>query len=258
MAAAAPSHAEDGGRRRALSDAQDTQTLKKLEFCKSLPFTHMTITAYIPSTSVGALIGRKGSKIAQIEKQAAALLTAPVSRDQQVRVSIVHHGNSKNDDTGRGGGGGDSNPPSPSAAPNQSPPSFPNPPSSSIVPYTYTELDFSSTSWTPVVIKAAPMAALFVAHSIDEICADFVSDRSHLVYTVDLPISYSDTKKLAFVIGKRGQTIMQLSADHACRIFVPPKQAQQNIMQLEAPLQGCCSCLQALGEKFSQEKSQEK
>ncbi|MGK3754958.1 MAG: hypothetical protein ACI8RD_007267, partial [Bacillariaceae sp.] len=134
------------------------------------------------------------------------------------------------------------------------------------VPPTYTELDFTNPQWTPVVIRADPVAAMYAANAVDEICCpEYVPDRKHLVYIIDLPVpavgggggggnrdSYNNNSSLrhASIVGKRGNTLVQLSADHQCRIMVPPKQLGHNVIQLEAPLQECCSCLDAIAAKL--------
>ena len=242
------------------------QQQQRLEFCKNLPFPYLTITMYAPTAGIGGVIGKRGSKIAALEKQATSMLTEPISRDQVVRVSIVHHQthhhhNHQQHNTNSGSSGGNGNSPSNNDIQDGNPPSAPTQgqqqqqqPQASIVPTTFTELDFSSPEWTPIVIKSAPAAALFVATTIDTICSEFVNDpKNDLLYVFDLPISYADNKKLAAIIGKRGQTIGKLSADNECRIFIPPRQrTTANVIQLEAPLENCMSCLQDLGELFSQ------
>ncbi|VEU37364.1 unnamed protein product [Pseudo-nitzschia multistriata] len=134
------------------------------------------------------------------------------------------------------------------------------------VPPTYTELDFSNPQWTPIVIRADPIAALHASRAIHEICfPEYVGDRTHLVYIMDVPVpavvetasnnsntisSPNTNLRHASIVGKKGNKLLQLSADHSCRIMVPPKQLGHNIIQLEAPLQECCSCLRAISARL--------
>lgn len=289
-------------------------------FCKLLPFSQMTVTVYIPTVCVGAVIGRRGTTIAQIQKQAQQLTQgsgggSPAHASaNQVRVSIVGHNATAKVQGGINSSSGhdltfnsNSNTfmtdyPSPilSSSPqntNTASQSLFGHSTTTVVPYTYTELDFTNPQWTPVVIRADPNASLFVAQSILDLCLEYVLDRKQLVYIFDLPIPSTSnpstsgggtskspsppastsqkSNKLgggvtstnigagpnngsgsgkennnnnnhATIVGKRGQTLMQLSADHKCRIMVPPKQLQHDIIQLEGPLQECISCLQAI------------
>jgi len=158
------------------------------------------------------------------------------------------------------------------------------------VPPTYTELDFSNPQWTPIVIRADPIAALHASKAIHEICCpEYIADRKQLIYIVDVPIpavagvnnsdnanipnansvnanasdSFNDSDNTvdnanlrhASIVGKKGNKLIQLSADHQCRIMVPPKQLGHNIIQLEAPLQECCSCLKAISVKLQADKN---
>lgn len=133
-------------------------------------------------------------------------------------------------------------------------------------PPTYTELDFSDPHWTPIVIRADPIAALYAANAIHDICCpEYVTDRNQLVYIVDVPVpavasnetatgnanaNANANLRHASIVGKRGNKLIQLSADHKCRIMVPPKQLGHNVIQLEAPLKECSSCLKAISAKL--------
>eukprot|EP00529_Nitzschia_sp_RCC80_P033675 CAMPEP_0113500268 /NCGR_PEP_ID=MMETSP0014_2-20120614/32218_1 /TAXON_ID=2857 /ORGANISM="Nitzschia sp." /LENGTH=203 /DNA_ID=CAMNT_0000394553 /DNA_START=83 /DNA_END=691 /DNA_ORIENTATION=- /assembly_acc=CAM_ASM_000159 len=190
------------------STNQQQRQPQRLEFCNTLPFPYLTITMYAPTAGIGGVIGKRGSKIAALEKQATSMLTEPISRDQVVRVSIVHHQthhhhNHQHHNT-NSSSSSDGN--SPSNNDNQDGTGThgqQQQPQASIVPTTFTELDFSSPEWTPIVIKSAPAAALFVATTIDTICSEFVNDpKNDLLYVIDIPISYADNKKLAAIIGK--------------------------------------------------------
>jgi len=239
-------------------------------------FPYLTITVYIPTVCVGLLIGKKGSTIDSIQKLAAkestSVATAVLSSSQQqcrgknskqkvtspesVRISVVNypppvHNHKNVNGVGGGGGHTSSSKGSPSTA--------------SIdmagVPPTYTELDFTNPQWTPVVIRSDPIATMYAANAVNEICCpEYLPDRKHLVYIFDLPVpavggggggaNINNTNGHASIVGKRGNTLVQLSADHHCRIMVPPKQLGHNIIQLEAPLQECCSCLEAIAAKL--------
>lgn len=109
---------------------------------------------------------------------------------------------------------------------------------SSVVPYTYTELDWSSPNWTPVVVKADPAAALFVGQQLDHMTS--LQD-----VILDLPIGRS---KHSLIVGKRGLTIMNLSASTKTRIMVPPREVKHDLIQLEGPLENCIACLKELAK----------
>lgn len=209
----------------------------EFEWVKDLPIPTLTMTLYIPTMSVGAVIGRRGSTIAQIQRQAQQLTPngAP-----PVRVSIVGQKASQTASSDGGPAWNDTATPQESPNTSQTPEastssSPPNP--SAVIPYTYTELDWSSPQWTPVVIRAGPAAALYVASKFEELCS------SMDCCILDLPIG---RQRHAAIVGKRGMQVMQLSADSQCRIMVPPKELKQDIIQLEGELKNCVKCLQGL------------
>lgn len=152
----------------------------------------VTLTCYIPTTSVGAVIGRRGSTIIQIQRHAQQ-----VGGTGPVRVSIVGH----DDDD---------------------------------VPYTYSELDWSSPHWTPVVIRAGPCAALAAAQRLLET----VGELDDVI--LDFPLSRT---KHASLIGKRGLVLANLSADTSVRIMVPAKEVRHDVVQLEGELGNVRKCL---------------
>ena len=244
---------------------------------KTFPF--LTITVYIPTSCVGVLIGKRGSNIDSIQKLAAKestkLQSSPrgprnknskqnknnkaVSPDS-VRISVVNYppppSNSAHNyeqyftnlhNSGPDAGyAANSNQQQPTSGVDMS------------VPPTYTELDFSDPQWTPIVIRADPIAAIHAANAIHDICCpEYVVDRNQLVYILDVPVpavapasSNNANLRHASIVGKRGNKLIQLSADHKCRIMVPPKQLGHDIIQLEAPLKECCSCLKAIMGKL--------
>lgn len=204
----------------------------------------MTVTVYIPTSCVGAVIGRRGSTIAMIQKQAQTPNAPPV------RVSIVGHGQSSTT-TGPTTGSGDAKVDvasasslavveSPKMDPTQDPATTPT-----SVPFTYTSLDFSDPQWTPVVIRADPLAAWTVAQKLQSLCTSI----QDVIF--DLPIG---RQRHASIVGKRGLTLQQLSASATCRIWVPPKELKLDVVQLEAPLENCGLGLQALGELLAEPK----
>ncbi len=157
----------------------------------------VTLTCYIPAKTKSAVIGRKGTTIAQIQKQAQLAGNGPV------RVSIV--GQEPED--------GDM----------------------SSVPYTYSELDWSSPYWTPVVIRADPCAALAAAQQLE----DLVDELDEVI--MDVPIS---RMKHASLIGKRGVVLANLSADTQVRIMVPRRDLRHDVIQLEGDLEKVKLCLE--------------
>jgi len=157
----------------------------------------VTLTIYIPTQSVGAVIGRRGQNIANLQKTAALA----ASTNQPCRVSIVGQDSAES------------------------------------VPYTYSELDWSDSNWTPVVIRADPCAALTAAKKLEET----VQTIDQVV--LDLPISRN---KHAAIVGKRGLTLASLSADTNVRIMVPNKDLRHDVIQLEGDLANVKECLASL------------
>lgn len=151
----------------------------------------VTLTCYIPTTSVGAVIGRRGSTILQIQRHAQQ-----IAGQGPVRVSIVGHDEED-------------------------------------VPYTYSELDWTSPHWTPVVIRADQCAALATGQRL----LDIVGEMDEVV--LDLPLARS---KHASLIGKRGLVLANLSADTSVRIMVPQKQVRHDVVQLEGELLNVRKC----------------
>merc|ERR1712151_1194341 len=93
------------------------------------------------------------------------------------------------------------------------------------IPYTYSELDWSSPHWTPVVIRADPVAAL----SAGKLLEDKVEQLDQVV--MDVPLNRI---KHSSLIGKRGLILAKLSADTNVRIMVPSRDLRHDIIQLEA------------------------
>jgi predicted RNA-binding protein YlqC (UPF0109 family) len=208
----------------------------------------ITLTCYIPSSSVGAVIGRRGATIAQIQKQAQQVGTS----NGAVRLSIVGH---QNEIAAAAAAGAleDSTqqqpqPLSPHASsPEQSPvqtqtQNVASAPlqaaaaaASSSVPYTYTELDWSSPLWTPVVIRADPCATLTAAQLLRE----KVGRMDDVI--MDIPLGRN---KHSGLIGRRGFVLANLSADTNVRIMVPSRELRHDIVQLEGDLDNVKQCLE--------------
>lgn len=177
------------------SEKDDDPVLQSISSMPSvLQNPQVTLTCYIPSESIGAVIGRRGSTIAQIQRHA-----------QQygiVRVSIVGH-----DDT------------------------------SDNIPYTFTVLDWSLPELVPVIIRGYPSAALCAAQRLREIAGDLDD------VILDIPVNRS---KFATLIGKRGTTLANLSADTNVRIMVPQRTLRIDLIQLEGELDNVKVCFEKI------------
>jgi len=168
-------------------------------------FPYLTITVYIPTACVGVLIGKRGSNIDSIQKLAAKESTKSFASSRGARNKSAKQSN-KNSMNNNGVNPKPVSPesvrisvvnyPPPTNAQHQqnyehyqnpisfgettiSSPSGQQQPqpiggSSSLmdtgVPPTYTELDFSDPQWTPIVIRADPIAAIYAANAIHDIC----------------------------------------------------------------------------------------
>lgn len=172
----------------------------------------VTLTCYVPSQCVGVVIGRRGSTILQIQKYAQQYSSnqnnTPNNSSSQVRVSIVSQQETD-------------------------------------VPYTYSELDWSSPNWTPVVIRADPSAALAAASKLDSILAAELKEEPPYMDDVvlDLPLSRA---KHAALVGKKGLVLQNLSADTRVRIMVPRKDLRHDVVQLEGALGDVERCLEQM------------
>jgi len=104
---------------------QDDGLESLLPVLKTLPT--LTLTLYVPSSAVGAIIGRRGQNIAQIQKNAAS--AAVVSKSLPVRIAVVGT-------------------------------------EPTTVPATYTPLDSDTTTLTPIVTHADPGSVLEVGDKL--------------------------------------------------------------------------------------------
>ena len=201
------------------------------EWLSALPISQMTVTVYIPTSCVGAVIGRRGSTIAMIQKQAQTPNAPPV------RVSIVGHGQSSD---AKGEVSSSLAVVSPTLDPTLDPATTPT-----SVPFTYTP---------PRLYRSAMDSGGDSSRSHGRM--DSGSKVAILVYIhsrcyFDLPIG---RQRHASIVGKRGLTLQQLSASANCRIWVPPKELKLDVVQLEAPLEQCGLGLQSLGELLTEPK----
>ena len=259
---------------------------------KTFPF--LTITVYIPTACVGALIGKRGSNIDSIQKLAAkesaksqassrgarnksskqnknsSSNTPKAVSPDSVRISVVNYppppGSSQQsfdqDYKHLQNLGIESGHTSSSGQQQHHHQQVGGPSAAAMMdmgaPPTYTELDFSDPQWTPIVIRADPIAAIYASNAIHDICCpEYVVDRNQLVFIMDVPVpavaatnTNNSNLRHASIVGKRGNKLIQLSADHRCRIMVPPKQLGHDVIQLEAPLKECSSCLKAIMGKL--------
>jgi KH domain. len=189
-----------------------------------LPPHHCLLTCYIPPSRVGAVIGRKGSTILQIQKEATKKGWG------QIRLSVVskftaekgHHQdileNSSKDEGNE---------------------AF----------HLTNELD-----WTPVLIRGDPCGAFAAAKLLIPLLRDGPPGASE---DLDLTLEMDDIvlevpihrAKHSLVIGKRGSTIAHLSAENNVRIMVPHRTVNKssvgniNIIQLEGQLGNVERCL---------------
>ena len=161
------------------------------------PYT-MTMTLYIATASVGAVIGRRGQTVAALQKSAAQV----ASTHQPVRVSVVaatkeeglanHGGGNTNvagtatstaaaaSSTTTGGTGSNGTTINNTTTTHTASPATgnlnhartPSPPASNSTAsdyHTYTPLDWSDPNWTPVVIRADAPAVCHAAHGLVEL-----------------------------------------------------------------------------------------
>lgn len=197
----------------------------------------LTLTAYIPTAAVGAVIGRRGQNVEDLQRRAAQSATTR----QPVRVSVVGHdlkhsavaaptaALSSPTSPSFGGGGATEGGPSATTL------TTPTTPSSSSLPYTYSALDFSDPAWTPVVIRADVEAALAAGRGLSDACNGKLDQ-----VVLDVPLT---RHRHASIIGQFGRTIAKLSADHDVRIMVPHKESRMDLIQLEGDLENVASCL---------------
>ena len=239
-----------------LLDSDDLALYKKISSKVSNAFhqSQITITCYIPTQSVGAVIGRRGSTVTQIQKHSQYVSSSASSSNVNsnsipVRVSIVGHDSTTATSSAAAAAGASPSTPSRDRSNSQASDDNNNNASTpgsnagggsttSSVPYTYSDLDWSNPHWTPVVIRAEPIAALAAATRIQEL----VGGPDHLDdVIVDLPLHRN---RHATLIGKRGVVLMNVSADTNVRIMVPRRELRHDMIQLEGNLSRVKKCLE--------------
>lgn len=195
----------------------------------------VTLTAYIPTSAVGAVIGRRGQNVEELQRRAAQSATTR----QPVRVSVVGHDLKHNaaapsvsspltspvvasSQSSAASLGGESPMTGPTA-------------SSASLPQTYSGLDFSDPDWTPVVVRADVEAAMAAGRGLMDVCN---GQCDEVVLDVPLP-----RHRHATVVGKHGLTIAKLSADHDVRIMIPHKESRHDMIQLEGDFVKVQQCL---------------
>mmetsp|Transcript_12042 Transcript_12042/g.16065 ORF Transcript_12042/g.16065 Transcript_12042/m.16065 type:complete len:232 (-) Transcript_12042:782-1477(-) len=161
------------------------------------PHQQVTLTCYIPPNRVGAVIGRQGVSILNIQREASK---KSWGHGGQVRVSIVGtYGSSSRDVTAQ---------------------------DDSLDTVEQEEVQTSSNTdaaatasdlWTPVIIRADPCGA-FAAAKLLLPLIDYEMDD----VVLDIPIHRS---KHSSIIGRKGFMIASLSADYKVRIMVPYRQS---------------------------------
>ena len=164
------------------------------------PAHHLTLTVYVAPAKIGSVIGRRGQAILNLQREAAQIADECQQRTNggtstSVRVSI-------------GGSGGGTPPSSGKDGP------VPHP--ARMAPSTAS--DGPSPHWAPVVVRSDPLGAFAAARLL----VRDIGGMEHLDgnVVVDVPIARN---RHATLVGRKGLTLMALSADHAVRIMVPHK-----------------------------------
>jgi hypothetical protein len=106
---------------------------------------------------------------------------------------------------------------------------------SSAIPHTYSGLDFSDPSLTPVVIRADIEAALAAGKCLWDACKGKLDE-----VVLDIPLA---RHRHSTVLGQNGRTLGKLSADYNVRIMVPHHESGHNVVQLEGDLGNVQKCL---------------
>jgi transcription antitermination factor NusA-like protein len=185
---------------------------------------HVQLTAYITSASVGAVIGRKGARIVQIQKDSGKQVRVNIVSTTSGKVGAATTVNSKTNkeskidevDIETPGGERDRNDDGVS-----------------------NELE----QWVPVIIKGDPVGTIKAGKLVLEALED-PQDMDGVV--MDVPLHRS---KHSAIIGKKGINIMKLSSDHNVRIMVPPptrdntEKGNLNMIQLEGDIFDVEKCL---------------
>ena len=160
------------------------------------PHQLLTLTCYVPPSTIGSVIGRRGQAVLALQREATK---RSGGASGTVRVSVVGSGMSPAGGAGGAGGGG--GPPAPAPIPHHARRAHADP----------------ASEWAPVVIRADPVGAFAAARLLtrDVGGPDRVDD-----VVVDVPVHRS---RHAGLIGRKGLVIAGLSAEHGVRIMVPQK-----------------------------------
>lgn len=229
----------DMGQHKKKSDALDiAKEISHHRNAIASPTQQCLLTCYIPPSRVGAVIGRRGNTILQIQKEAMKKSWGPI------RLSIVSGANDNSNSSENN--------------------SYDNAASESEHHANSNEFEKGSSEkaqdadideelWTPVMIRGDPNGIFAAARMLipllhtgpsDAIEYDASSDMDDVV--LDIPIHRS---KHSAIIGKKGSTIANLSADNNVRIMVPHRNMEKttsgsiNIVQLEGELFNVEQCL---------------
>lgn len=185
---------------------------------------HVQLTAYITPASVGGVIGRKGARIVQIQKDSGKQVRVSVLSTSSGKVGPATSVNSKSNKESRTNGLNTENQGVLDANSSGDDPS---------------EMEH----WIPVIIKGDPVSTIKAGKLVLEALED-PQDMDGVV--LDVPIHRS---KHSAIIGKKGVNIMKLSADHNVRIMVPPpsrdgsEKGNLNMIQLEGDIFDVEKCL---------------
>jgi len=197
------------------------------------PTQQCLLTCYIPPSRVGAVIGRKGNTILHIQKEALKKSWGPI------RLSIVSGANSNSNENA------DNNECEHHADGKE----MENSSSEKVL-----DTDNDGDLWTPVMIRGDPNGVFAAAKMLIPLLHTGPSDAIYEYDTssdmddvvLDVPIHRS---KHSAIIGKKGMTIANLSADNNVRIMVPHRNMEKsssgniNIVQLEGDLFKVEHCL---------------
>mmetsp|Transcript_8087 Transcript_8087/g.15228 ORF Transcript_8087/g.15228 Transcript_8087/m.15228 type:complete len:424 (+) Transcript_8087:148-1419(+) len=189
------------------------------------------LTCYIPHSRVGAVIGRKGSTILHIQKEASKKGWG------QIRLSVATNLNTEKEhhqgilessakDEGKE------------------------------QVHMIQEFENQASSWTPVLIRGDPRGAFAAAKllipllHLRDVPFGATEDIDSAVEMDDIVLEVPINRaKHSLIIGKRGSTIAQLSAENNVRIMVPHRAVDKssvvniNVIQLEGELGNVEKCL---------------
>lgn len=208
----------------------------------SHPMQQCQLTIFVPPHTVGAVIGRGGRTILNVQREAMRRSAGHVA---PVRISVLGSNSSNSNNSGQGNANGHANQQQQqheAAHANQGD-AFPSQqrghPSSTTWNYREYltqqqqltqpgdanrpgesppgEADDDSDDWTPVIIRGDPVGCFAAVRQILPL-VDHAHDR-HVV--LEVPVHRANHNTL---VGKGGVTIAALSAAHEARIMIPPNE----------------------------------